>query len=351
MKYLMLFLIFCSSLPLLSCSSVRQETSVAFSVDDEVPFPLPATFTGNIPCPDCLRVEITLNLRPDSIYQLRKTYQAEHEPLKIESQLGRWRFAEEGNFIILGKEKGALKSYEIKDNNRLKFVGLESVGVASQIDYNLLRKPEVDPFTDSVKLRGMLSYESGRAVIQECTSGQSFPVTGAAEYRQLVQTYLDTPHSYAEPLLVSIRGKLVKETNGAEQIIVELFKRFYPDRDCEGNPTKTNLTGTTWRLIEVNGQQVTPNEKIQQPYFILDPKEKKWKGVGICNSIYGTYLVKGEVFLIKRLISSRMACPEGMDVETSFIRALESTETYQINGDLLQLRDQEGKTKAVLIMN
>jgi len=46
-----------------------------------------------------------------------------------------------------------------------------------------------------------------------------------------------------------------------------------------------------------------------------------------------------------------MACPEGMDVETSFIRALESTETYQINGDLLQLRDQEGKTKAVLKMN
>ena len=351
MKYLMLFFVFCYSLPLLGCSSMRQETSVAFSVDDEVPFPLPATFTGQIPCPDCLRVEITLNLRPDSIYQLRKTYQAEHGPLKVESQLGRWRFAEDGSFIILGKKKGALKSYEIRDNNRLKFVGLESVEVASQIDYNLLRKPEVDPFTDSVKLRGMLSYESGRAVIIECTSGQSFPVTGTAEYRRLVQSYLNTPHSYAEPLLVSIQGKLVKVASGAEQIIVELFKRFYPEKDCEGNPTKANLTGTTWRLIEVDGQQVTPNEKMQQPYFILDPKEKKWQGVGVCNSIHGTYLVKGEIFLIKRLISTRMACPEDMDVETSFIRALDSTETYQIKGDLLQLLDQEGKTKAVLRIN
>jgi len=46
-----------------------------------------------------------------------------------------------------------------------------------------------------------------------------------------------------------------------------------------------------------------------------------------------------------------MACPEDMEVETSFIRALDSTETYQIKGDLLQLLDQEGKTKAVLRIN
>ena len=324
---------------------------MASSVDDEVPFSLPATFTGKIPCPDCLRVDITLNLRPDSIYQLRKTYQAEHGPLKVESQLGRWRFAEDGSFIILGKTKGALKSYAVRDNNRLQFVGLESVEDTSQIDYNLLRQPEVDPFTDSVKLSGMLSYESGRAIITECTSGHSFPVTGAAEYRRLVQAYLNTPHGYAEPLLVSIRGKLVKETSGAEQIIIELFKRFYPDKDCEGNPTKASLTGTTWRLIEVDGQKLTLKEKMQQPYFILDSKEKKWKGVGACNSIHGIYLVKGEVLLIKRLISSRMACPDGMGVESSFIGALDSTETYQINGDFLQLLDQEGKTKAVLRTN
>jgi len=351
MKYLILFLVFCSSLSLLGCSTMSQEKSLAFPADEEVPFPLPATFTGQIPCPDCLRVDITLNLRPDSIYQLRKTYQAEHGQLKVESQLGRWRFAEEGNFVILGKKKGALKSYEIKDNNRLTFVGLESVEVDSQLDYNLLRMPVVDPFTDTVKLRGMFSYDSERAAITECTSGKSFPVTGTAEYKRLVQTYLNTPHGYAEPLLVSIQGKLVKETSGVEQITVELFKRFYPDRDCEGNPTKTNLTGTTWHLIEIDGQKVHLEEQMQQPYFILDPKEQKWKGIGACNSIDGSYLVKGEVFLIKRLISSRMACPNGMDVETSFIRALNSTETYQINGYLLQLRDQEGVIRAVLRSN
>ena len=61
-----------------------------------VPFELPATFTGHIPCPDCLKVDITLNLRPDFIYQLRKTYQTEQGPRNVESQMRRWRYSPEG---------------------------------------------------------------------------------------------------------------------------------------------------------------------------------------------------------------------------------------------------------------
>ncbi len=353
MKYLIWLSAFCFYFSLLGCNGMVQKESVTLSADnEEIPFFLPATFTGEIPCQGCLRVDITLNLRSDSIYQLRKTYQAEHGPVTVESQLGRWRFAEDGRFIILGKERGALKSYAIKDENHLKFVGIESVEDALQIEYDLLREELIDPFTDSVKLRGMLKYDFGEAVMAECTSGQSFPVTGEQEFGRLVQTYLNTPHGHADPLLVSIRGRLVKggasAKSGAEQIVVEQFKRFYPDRDCEGKQTRANLTGTIWRLIEVDGQQVTLEENMQRPYFTLDANIKELKGFSGCNEISGSYLVKGEVLLIKRLISTRMACPDGVDVESSFLKALDKTETFLIDDDLLQLLDQEGKTKAVL---
>ena len=348
MKYFLLCLVISCSCFLPGCGSVTQNVPIEKNANEIKPFSLPATFTGDIPCQDCLRVDITLNLRPDTIYQLRKTYHSEAGPLKVESQLGRWRFSEKGKFVILGKTKGSLKSYTVTDQNHLKFVGLETVDDNSQIEYVLVRSLDVDPFTDSVKLRGMLKYESGKAVMTECTSGQSFPVTGDAEYQRLEQTYLNTPHDFAQPLLVSMKAQLVKDASGVEEIIVDDFKRFYPDQDCDGNPTSSNLTGTIWSLNELEGQSIDSGGKGQQLFFSLDSKENTLSGTGICNKFSGTYLVKGEVFLIKRLISTRMACPSEVDIESSFLKALDVTETYQITGDLLYLRDQNGKTRAVL---
>lgn len=348
MKYLILFFLLCFSFCFLGCTAKENSATASMPIKGELPFPLPATFTGEIPCPDCLKVEITLNLRPDAIYQLRKTYRMEQGPPKVESQLGLWRFAENGNFVILGKEKGTLKSYAITDKDRLKFVGQESVADESQIEYDLLREPEFKPFSDSVKLRGMLSYGAGNAVMAECESGQSFAVTGDAEYRRLVQTYLNTPHGHEEPLLVSMEGKLEDTAEGNEQIVVERFKRFYPNRDCDGNPTRANFTDTFWRLIELDGEKVQLKMEEQRLFFLLDSKEKILKGFGVCNSISGTYLVKGEVFLIKRLHTTRMACPGRVHIEATFLRALDDTETYQVIGDLLLLYDKAGKIRAVL---
>ncbi len=340
------------SLLLWGCSSIEQNKSVTFDVEKDISFPLPATFAGEIPCPDCLRVEIILNLRPGGLYQLRKTYQAEGGSIKVEPQLGRWRYAEEGNFIILGKRKGALKSYAIKDENHLQFMGMEGVEDDAQIQYDLVRMEEIDPFIDTLKLRGMFRSDAEQASLTECRSGRSFPVTGDEEFKRLVQSYMNTPHGYGEPLLVSLQGKLVRQAtlddDGDEQIVVEKFKRFYPNKDCEGRQTGANLTGTIWRLLEVDGQQVTLAEKEQRPYFTMDSMEKELKGSGGCNLISGTYLVKGEIFLIKRLVTTRMACPTGVEVETSFLRALDNTETFRIQGDALQLLDEEGKVRAVM---
>jgi copper homeostasis protein (lipoprotein) len=351
MKYFILCLVMFCTCSLSGCSGVAQNEAKVEDTVEIRPFSLPATFTGDIPCPDCKRVDITLNLRPDTIYQLRKTYQSEMGPIKVEAQLGRWRFAEDGKFVILGKTKGSLKSYAVTDENHLKFVGLESVGGSSQIEYVMLRGLDIDPFIDVVKLRGMLKYEHGKAVITECTSGQSFPVTGDAEYQRLEQTYLNTPHDYAQPLLVSIKAQIVKDASGVEEVVVDNFKRFYPEQDCDGNQTYSNLTGTIWSLHELEGKSVGLDSKGQRLFFSLDAKGKKLRGVGICNTISATYLVTGEVFLINRLISTRMACPNGIELEASFLQALDTTETYQITGDLLYLRDQNGTTIAILKAN
>ena len=38
------------------------------------------------------------------------------------------------------------------------------------------------------------------------------------------------------------------------------------------------------------------------------------------------------------------ACPEGEELERVFVKALAETKSYQIQGDVLQLRDEAGTT-------
>lgn len=324
------------------------------AVYSAVPFTLPATFTGQIPCPDCLRVDITLNLRADSIYQLRKTYQAATGPVRTESQMRTWRYSPEGNFIVLGKQKGSLKTYVLVDDNRLRFSELESEHEGAGISYELNRKSEIDPFPDTVKIRGMFSVQDGAATLTECSSGNVFPVAVDGDYQTAVQAYANIPHSYGEPMLMSINGKLVQGDAGgeapAEMISIDRFKRYYPNQDCEGNQIRASLTDTVWRLSEIDGEEVSIEEPDKAPYLILG-LDRSLSGFGGCNQVTGTYLAKGDLFLVKREIQTRLACPWGVGIENAFISVLDQSETFDIEGTVLQLRDRDDRIRARLLAN
>ena len=309
---------------------------------------LPATFIGQIPCEDCERVDIVLNVRPDFLYQLRKTYQMGQGAEKVEAQMGRWRFSSEENLLLLGKQKGLLKTYVVVDNDLLRFVEWEGADNRSQIQYDLVRSLEVDPFTDVVKMRGMFSVREGRASFVECSSSVSFAVDKGAAYETTVQNYMNTPHDLAEPLLLSIlanvQGGLEPET-GQDRILIDQFRRFYPNRDCEGNTIRASFTGTYWQLVELDGVQLEQKDTGQAPYLTFNP-DKTLHGYGGCNKIVGSYLIKGDVFLFNRGAMSRLACPEGMDLENLLIEILDESESYRVDGDALMLIDQSEKVRA-----
>jgi heat shock protein HslJ len=65
-----------------------------------------------------------------------------------------------------------------------------------------------------------------------------------------------------------------------------------------------------------------------------------------CNKIRGTFLVKGDAFIINRSPDIRLACPGGLTIENFFIKALESTESYHIEGSSLELLDKNEAVSA-----
>ena len=206
------------------------------------PFDAPVTFTGSIPCDGCLQTDITLNIRPDGIYQLRKTYRMEQGKSSSASQMGKWLYRAEGNFLILGKEMGRLKTYVLEDMNRLRFVEWQGNENDEQIQYELMRAPIPAAFDDIVKIRGMFAVSNGVATFEECSSQVTFPLSPSGDFNSALQHYMNTPHDADRPLLVSILGRLVQQDR--EELVIEQFRKFYPDSDCGGNKIKTSLTGT-----------------------------------------------------------------------------------------------------------
>ena len=70
-----------------------------------------------------------------------------------------------------------------------------------------------------------------------------------------------------------------------------------------------------------------------------------------CNTYQAGYVVEGDGMSVGMAISTRMSCaePEGvMEQENGYLAALETTATYQINGNRMEMRTAGGSIAVTL---
>ncbi len=97
------------------------------------------------------------------------------------------------------------------------------------------------------------------------------------------------------------------------------------------------LTDRYWKLIEVGGQAVVDGSTQKEPYIQLNSEDNRLEATGGCNGMGGTYELKEPTRIsFSQLIGTLMAC-ENMEVENGLKRALESADSYHVQGDTLQL--------------
>lgn len=110
----------------------------------------------------------------------------------------------------------------------------------------------------------------------------------------------------------------------------------------KGSP---GLRGTHWKLVALNGKQVTVIKGQREPHLILQTGESRVSGSGGCNNVMGGFELEGQSLRFIQMASTMMACPEGMEQEARFLKTLETVARYRIAGDALTLFD--GKQRAV----
>lgn len=123
-------------------------------------------------------------------------------------------------------------------------------------------------------------------------------------------------------------------------IIAGLFSCHSPKQLDSGSAIndRNRLEERYWKLIEVNGTEVKPNGGGQhEPHITLKSEQKQVVGNGGCNSFGAMYEINGAGRIsFSRIISTKMACDK-LSLENQFFQALESTDSFHINGDTLIL--------------
>jgi heat shock protein HslJ len=106
-----------------------------------------------------------------------------------------------------------------------------------------------------------------------------------------------------------------------------------------------DLAGTSWEPTGYNNGKQAVTGMLTGTTLTADfGKDGTLSGNSGCNTYSGEYKVNGDQITIGTLASTMMACsePEGvMEQEAQYLAALQSAATYQIEGNVLQMRTKD----------
>jgi len=112
-----------------------------------------------------------------------------------------------------------------------------------------------------------------------------------------------------------------------------------------------DLSGTSWEATGYNNGKLAVIGILGSTTLTADfGKDGTLSGTSGCNTYSGGYKVNGDQITIGPLASTMMACSEPagvMEQEAQYLAALQSAATYQIEGNVLQLRTKDDALAAI----
>ena len=113
---------------------------------------------------------------------------------------------------------------------------------------------------------------------------------------------------------------------------------------CGGPPPRppadvappAEIRGVVWVLTTLKGSAVTPGAR-GAPTMQLGLGASSLTGFGGCNRLSGSYTLEGASLHIGPLVSTRMACPDALDLEAAFGATLAAVQGWRFAGADLEL--------------
>jgi putative lipoprotein len=160
---------------------------------------------------------------------------------------------------------------------------------------------------------------------------------------------IEPDHRYAVRARVVVDGKVWFVTDhsypaltaGQNNEVTLLLRRAATSTAPDGEPS---LENTDWKLTYLSETVVTSEQ--WEPHLILTSESHRVSGSGGCNGLIGSYELRGDELTFSQMATTMMACPEGMDTEKAFFKALTEAKTWKITEPQLELFDAGGSVVA-----
>jgi len=310
---------------------------------------LPATYTGVLPCADCPGIEYHLDLFADRAYSLRTVYQG--RPEGQFDDIGSWAVSADAKTLILKGGREGPVMFRIKDANTLRKLDLAGKEIASSLNYDLAKTTAFQPIEPRLAMRGLYRYLADAGLFTECLTGRRLSVAQEQDNAALEAAYATARRQPGEELLVSLEGRIAMrpkiEGEGLQPtLVVERFTDVWPGETCGADMTTAALENTYWKLTRLGDHPVIVAARQREPHLILKPEAQLVGGSAGCNRWRGTYRVQGSSLAFDRMVTTEMACLEGMDTEQAFLAALAQVRSWKILGQHLEVFDASGNLLA-----
>ena len=310
---------------------------------------LPATYAGVLPCADCPGIEYHLDLFADRAYSLRTVYQG--KPEGQFDDIGSWAVSSDGKTLILKGGREGPVMFSIKADRTLRKLDLAGREIASSLNYDLQRAGGFQPIEPRLAMRGMYRYLADAGLFTECLSGRRMPVAQEQDNAGLERAYGNARRQPGEELLVSLEGRIAMrpkiEGEGLQPtLVVERFTGVWPGETCGASMTTAALENTYWKLTRLGDQPVIVGARQREPHLIFRPEAQQVGGSAGCNRVSGAYRVQGSSLAFERMVTTKMACLEGMDTEQAFLAALAQVRSWRLQGQHLEVFDASGNLLA-----
>lgn len=103
----------------------------------------------------------------------------------------------------------------------------------------------------------------------------------------------------------------------------------------------TTITDRDWALASL-GEQTNPMGNGDRPPTLrLESSSLRASGFAGCNRFSGPYTLSGDSLSFGALVSTKMACAQGNEVEVSYLAALGQVKTFTATDSVLTLRSAD----------
>ena len=108
------------------------------------------------------------------------------------------------------------------------------------------------------------------------------------------------------------------------------------------------VAGSDWQLVELRGQPAPLGAGGRRATLRFDADTGRVSGFSGCNSYFGSYTLDDDEPELRfgAIGMTRMACSEGMQLESQLAEALSSTTRYSVANGRLTLLDGSGAVAA-----